>query len=142
MNLLAPISSIMTKNVIAINPDDNLVMIGDIFKNNKIHHIPVVRHKTLLGMISKHDFDLYMKGLSSRYDGEFQRQIVPQAIMESSKVKDFMTEHLAKVESTDRINVAVEVFKLNRFHALPVVDDGELVGIVTVHDIINTLAKD
>jgi CBS domain-containing protein len=141
MNLLAPISSIMTKNVIAINPDDNLVMIRDIFKNNKIHHLPVVRHKTLLGMISKYDFDLYVKGLSSKYE-DFNDPIVSQTIMESRKVKDFMTEHLAKVESTDRINVAVEVFKLNRFHALPVVDDGELVGIVTVHDIINTLSKE
>jgi CBS domain-containing protein len=141
MNLLAPISSIMTKNVIAINPDDNLSMIREIFKNNKIHHLPIVRHKTLLGLISKHDFDLYVKGLSSQYE-DFDDLMVRETLMESRKVSDFMTEHLAKVESTDRINVAVEVFKLNRFHALPVVDDGELVGIVTIHDIINTLAKD
>lgn len=141
MNLLAPISSIMTKNVIAINPDDNLAMVRDIFKNNKIHHLPVVRHKTLLGIISNHDFDLYVKGLNCKYD-DFDDRLVSETLMESRKVKDFMTEHLAKVESTDRINVAIEVFKLNRFHALPVVDDGELVGIVTVHDIINTLANE
>jgi Mg/Co/Ni transporter MgtE len=39
--------------------------------------------------------------------------------------------------------VAVEVFKENILHALPVVDvDDELVGIVTVHDIINMISKE
>ncbi len=138
MNLLAPISSIMTKNVIAINPEDNLEMVKEIFKNNKIHHLPIVRHKTLLGIISHHDFENYVKGLSANYEDRF----VNETLMKTHKAAELMTKHLAKVESTDRINVAIEVFKLNRFHALPVVDNDELVGIVTVHDIILALSNE
>jgi acetoin utilization protein AcuB len=138
MNLLAPISSLMTKDVIAINPDDNLAMVQEIFKNNKIHHLPVVRHKKLLGLISSHDFDNYVKGLSANYADRF----VNETLMKTHKAKELMTERLAKVESTDRLNVAVDVFKLNRFHALPVVDNDELVGILTVHDIIVALSQE
>jgi CBS domain-containing protein len=135
MDLLAPISSIMTNHVIAINPEDDLALVKDIFSKNPIHHIPVVRHKTLLGLISHHDFENFVKGLSANYEDRF----VNETLMKTHKAKDIMTQRLAKVESTDRINVALEVFKLNRFHALPVVDDGELVGIVTTHDIILAL---
>jgi CBS domain-containing protein len=38
--------------------------------------------------------------------------------------------------------VALEIFNLNRFHALPVVDDGELVGIITPFDILKALSEE
>jgi acetoin utilization protein AcuB len=138
MNLLAPVSSIMTTKIIALNPDDTLDMVKDIFDKNNIHHIPVVRHNTLLGLISKHDFENFHNGLSTQFEDRF----VNKSILQLHKAKEIMVEKLAKLESTDRINVALEVFSLNRFHALPVIDNGELVGIVTTHDIIKTLAKE
>ena len=136
MNVLAPVSSIMTRKVIAVNPDDSLAMVKAIFDQNNIHHIPVVRHNQLLGLISKQDFDHYFRGLSTNFEARF----VNATLLEVHKAKDIMVEKLAKLESTDRIDVALEIFALNRFHALPVVDDGELVGIITTHDIIKTLA--
>ena len=36
----------------------------------------------------------------------------------------------------------LEVFKTNRIHALPVEENGELVGIVTTYDIICALAEE
>ena len=53
-----------------------------------------------------------------------------------------MTTGLAKLEPDDRINVALDVFCVNLFHALPVVKDNELVGILTPFDIIKTLAEE
>jgi acetoin utilization protein AcuB len=138
MNLLAPVSSLMTTHLIAVNPDDDLSIVKEIFEKNRIHHIPVVRHKTLLGIISSHDLENYEKGLSASKEDRF----INDTLMRVHKAKDIMTTRMAKVESTDRLNVAVEVFKLNRFHALPVVDNDELVGILTVHDIILALAGD
>ena len=135
MNFLAPVSSIMTTKIIALNPDDTLDMVKDIFDNNNIHHIPIVRHNTLLGLISKHDFENFHRGLSIHFEDRF----VNLAVMKTHRAKEIMTEKLAKLEPSDRINVALDVFALNRFHALPVVENGELVGIVTVHDIIKAL---
>ena len=58
------------------------------------------------------------------------------------EVSDIMTKNLAKVETTDSIRTVLEVFKLNHFHALPITEDGYLVGIVTTFDIINAIAEE
>ena len=54
-----------------------------------------------------------------------------------------MKKQLAKVEPTDSIRTVLEVFKLNRLHALPVVENGnDLIGMITTHDIIIALAEE
>jgi acetoin utilization protein AcuB len=50
---------------------------------------------------------------------------------------DIMSREPLKIESADTIGLAADIFRANALHALPVVDDGELVGIVTSHDLLN-----
>ena len=52
------------------------------------------------------------------------------------KVRDVMTKKLATLEPTDKIGSAAELFLLNRFHAVPIVVNGDLIGIVTSFDIL------
>ena len=58
------------------------------------------------------------------------------------QVSYIMTKGMAKLESDSRINVALELFKENIFHAIPIVEKDVLVGLVTTYDIINNLAND
>ena len=53
-----------------------------------------------------------------------------------------MTKGLVKLELTDRINVASDIFYKNMFRALPVVENDKLVGIVTTYDIIRVLNEE
>lgn len=136
MNLLAPVSTIMSKHLITVNPEDSLMEVKKKFEDNNIHHLPVVRYTQIVGMISSADIMYFLKGYSLNDEDKF----IEQARLKAFKAKDIMTEKLAKVEVTDPIRTVLEVFKLNRFHALPVLEDGELVGIITTHDIIKKLA--
>lgn len=138
MNLVAPVSSIMTKSLLTVSPDDPMHVVKEIFDNNKIHHIPVVRLKKIVGIISKSDFLSYYTGLSRHFEDRF----INETLLQLHKAEEIMTKKVAKVEPDDHIAVAVEVFKENILHALPVVEDGELVGIITVHDIIKMISKD
>ncbi len=138
MNLVAPVSSIMTKSLFTVSPDDPMRIVKDIFDNNKIHHIPVVRLKKIVGIISKSDFLSYYTGLSRHFEDRF----INETLLQLHKAEEIMTHKIAKVDPDDHIAVAVEVFKENILHALPVVENGELVGIVTVHDIIKMISKD
>lgn len=138
MNIMAPVSSIMTSKLITVNPKDKLADVKAIFDKNRIHHIPVVRHKKIVGLISKTDLLFFLKGAVSEESNE---RYLNDIRLKNYFAEDIMTKGLAKLESTSRISVALEVFKENLFHAIPVVDEEELVGIVTVYDIITELSN-
>ncbi len=137
MNAFATISTIMTSQLWTVNPEDNLLVARDLFNAHHIHHIPVVRFRQIVGLLSKSDFDCYVAGMKGVHEGAgFETKLG------HVKVEDLMTRRLAKLESDDRINVALEVFSLNRFHALPVVDKDELVGIVTPFDVMKAMLNE
>jgi acetoin utilization protein AcuB len=135
MNVLAPISTIMTSKLLTVNPDDSLMVVKEIFDQHKIHHIPVVRFKRIEGIVSKTDFLHFLRGFKSNEMDKF----IDETRLRSWKAEEIMTKGLAKVESTDPIRTALEVFLVNRFHAIPVVDNDELVGIVTTFDVIKAI---
>lgn len=139
MNIFAPISSIMTdhKHLITVDPEDNLLKVKEIFDTHKFHHIPVVHFREIVGIVSRSDFEYFMGGASHYEEDRF----VNELRMERTLVSEIMVKRLGKVAPDDRINVALEVFMVNRFHALPVVEDGELVGMLTPFDIMNALSK-
>ena len=138
MNVKAPVSSIMTKDLITVGPKDSLSKVQEIFEGHNIHHLPVVEFKKIVGIVSKTDFMAFLRGAGQN---EMDR-LINETRLRSYKAEDIMTHGLAKLEPDDRINVALDIFKMNRFHALPVVQDNELVGIITTHDIIRALAEE
>lgn len=50
-----PISKIMTTNVIALTLNNSLLDVEQLFKSYKIRHIPVVRNKDIIGILSLTD---------------------------------------------------------------------------------------
>lgn len=130
----------MTKNLVTVDPNDALKEVKAIFDERNIHHIPVVRYKKIIGIVSRTDFDQFSHGFKKGHvSGE---DLIHTTRLETWKVKDIMTEGLAKVDSKEPIRTVLGLFKMNRFHAVPVVDNDELVGIVTTFDIINALAAE
>ena len=138
MNLLAPVTTIMTKNVVTVNEKDNLVKVRELFDTNKFHHIPVVSGRKIVGIISKTDFLHFMRGFTKNDEDRY----VNESRLKVYRAEEIMTTGLAKVEASDRVNVVLEVFKENLFHAIPVIDGEELVGIITTFDIIRAVADE
>ncbi|HRD79934.1 MAG TPA: CBS domain-containing protein [Saprospiraceae bacterium] len=139
MNILAPVKSIMSSKLITVNPEDKLSRIQEIFDQNNIHHLPVVRFKEIIGLVSKTDFLHFIRGFNQNEEDRF----VNEARMRAYTAHDIMTTGLAKLNPNDRINVALELFMVNRFHAIPIVAEGnELVGILTTFDIIKAVSQE
>jgi CBS domain-containing protein len=55
--------------------------------------------------------------------------------METELVQDWMTPNPITVTSQTTLMQAIRLMEHESVHHLPVVDDGELVGIITEHDI-------
>ncbi len=129
-----PITHIMTKNVHTVNINETLKTVSDIFNSEKIHHLPVTNGKEIIGIISSTDFSRLNFG--SLYDQSGSSQT---AVLDSLTIEQVMTHHPTVVNSTDSIKEVAEVFAQANFHALPVVENENLVGIVTTTDMIKFL---
>ena len=127
MDFTSPVSQYMSTKLITLAPGDPVSMAVELFRKNRIHHILVVRHKQLLGIIST--FDINLRGA---HDSSFLNE----------KVENVMTKGMATLDPSDRLNVAIDLFTENLFHAIPVVDKDEVVGILTTHDIMKALTQE
>lgn len=136
LNILDKVSTIMSTNLITVHPKDTLLDVKKIFDNNRIHHIPVVEFKKIVGIISLTDLLHYERG----YQNIPYKDVFENSRLKAYAVGDIMTTGMAKLEPGERIDVALEVFKENLFHAIPIVENDELVGLLTTHDIISALA--
>ncbi len=116
-----PVHSIMSTNLITVTPTTSLVEVREIFMNHKIHHIPVVEDKKLVGILTT--YNLWLK------------EIKPEEYSHKT-AGEYMSRKVVKVQQSDKIGTAAELFLDNRFHALPVVDDQNLVGLVTSFDVL------
>ncbi len=131
-DLNIPVSEIMTKKLITVTPKDNLKLAYSIFKQHRFHHLPVVRYKELVGIFSKADMLLITHG--SNNPGSPTKE--NEEIYNNTLIEDVMITKMATLAPDQSIRVAAEIFKENLFHSVPVVENGELVGLVTTHDLL------
>jgi CBS domain-containing protein len=128
------VAQIMSTPVITVGPNDTMSEVQDIFRKNNIHHIPVVDDGKVVGIISKSDYYRLLHGFTL-----FKTQKSEQyndAIMRSLLAGEAMTRQVATLAPGDSLEMAVGFFRENLFHALPVVDKGRLIGIVTTFDLL------
>jgi CBS domain-containing protein len=137
MKQRSPISTIMTKNVITLNSTDTLEKAERLFKKNKIRHIPVVSGDKIIGMLSYTDL-LRISFADAVYDDEDE---VETTVYNMFSIEQVMAKNLIHVNSNTTIKEVAEILSKKEFHAIPVVDDGKLMGIVTTTDLINYLLK-
>jgi CBS domain-containing protein len=117
-----PLSSIMTREVVTVKPDDSLDRVREILFTGRFHHIPVVKGKVLVGIVTSYD----LVRLGKNFDE-----------LGKITVEEVMTRKVATLEAHEKIGAAAQVFLENLFHGLPIVNEKkELVGIVTTHDVL------
>jgi len=126
-----PISHIMTKTVVTANENDDLKTVVEQLRKNAIRHIPIVRGKDVVGIISRTDINRLTFG--ALFEGQ---EGADEAILDMLTISQVMTSKPKTVSSDTIIRDLAEIFVKEDFHALPVVDNGQLKGIVTTTDVV------
>ena len=130
------VSKIMSTELITVNQTNNLVDAEKLFKEYSIRHIPVVSGEDIIGMLSL--TDLLRITFVDDYSSEDN---VDTTVYSMLSIEQVMVKNLVSVKSTQTIKEIVEILAKNEFHALPVLDNHKLVGIVTTTDILNYLLE-
>ncbi|UKJ06325.1 CBS domain-containing protein [Solitalea lacus] len=136
MKKLDSVSQIMTKSVVTVSEDDGLQEVVKLLKTHSIRHIPVVKGQEVSGIISRTDIDRLTFG--SLFDNQDSSE---DAILEMLSIGQVMTSKPHTVTPEMSIKDLAEIFTNEEYHALPVVKNGELVGIVTTTDVIRYLLE-
>jgi len=137
INITAPISTIMSTNLKTVLGRDSIAKAKEIFDNHKIHHLPVIGFNTVRGVLSKVDLITFLRGsLRNRTD-----DFLEETRLKSWKVDEIMTPNFVALNKNDSVIKALEIFASNEVHCILIQEEEQLVGILTPHDIILSLAK-
>lgn len=127
------ITAVMTKNVVCVSPQQDLLDVKRIYEKKEFHHhIPVVENDKLVGMVSLLDFMYHISGagLSDDY-----------AVYKKLKVRDIMTPNPFYLTTDANIEEVATVLTEGNYHAVPILENDKIVGIVSTADIIKHLLK-
>jgi len=118
------ISEVMNQNPISIEPTASLLDCAKKMVQKRVGSLLIVQNKRLVGFIANDDI-LWA--------------LVKKTKSDLSKIKaiDIATKKIATAKPTDNLEEAIKKMKQLRFRRLPVIQNKELVGIVTIRDILN-----
>ncbi|WP_298327548.1 CBS domain-containing protein [uncultured Dokdonia sp.] len=137
MKKRTPVSSIMTSNMITLHKTDSLEHAEQLFKNHSIRHIPVVDGKNIIGILSY--TDLLRISFADAIDED--EQDVDTIVYNMFTIEQVMAKKLVTVTTDTTVKEVAEILANKEFHALPVLQEGSLVGIVTTTDLIQFLLE-
>jgi acetoin utilization protein AcuB len=135
MNNIA-VKHCMTRPVTKIDADASLEDALDLMLDTGRERLPVVHRDRLVGMITRGDL------LAARPSaGTTLSRAEVLTRMDEIPVSDVMARSLIAVSPETTAASAVALMAIHRISGLPVVEDGELVGIVTETDFFRAKAR-
>ena len=123
----------MTENPVVATPGERLKDVARTMLRNGFRRLPVVSEGKLVGIITSTDF---INLLGSDWAFNHMKTGNVKEIT-NVRIKDIMKEDILTVEMGTSLYDVVEIMTKNNVGALPVVDNGKLVGIITEKDVVS-----
>ncbi len=126
----------MTTEVITLSPDQTLLKAMNIIQQKRIRHLPVVQGGKVVGIVT--ELDVRRAGAS---DSTSLSIFELNYLLDQIKVSSFMTKKVITVSPDEPIETAAKIIYDHKIGALPVVDQNQLVGLITSSDILETFIE-
>jgi CBS domain-containing protein len=130
------VRELMTTDVATIGRNDELTIGDDIMKMKRLRHLPVVEEGRLVGMLTQRD--LFHAALSTALDFGEKAQ---KGFLKTVVVKEVMTDEVLTIDPGADVKEAARLLIEHKIGCLPVVENGKLVGLVTVTDLLRVVAS-
>ena len=117
---LQTVRDVMTTNIEYCTPLDNVFEVAVKMKEMDVGVIPVVDDGRLIGLIT--DRDIVVRGIAEKRSGSYQ-------------VTNVMSENLVTVTPETTVSEAAALMAEHQIRRLPVVENGNLVGMVSLGDL-------
>ena len=115
------VREIMSTGVAKATPDNTLVDIAAMMRDKDIGSLPVVENGELKGILT--DRDIVVRAIAEGQDPS------------TATVQEVLSQDLESVQADDDVKQAADLMASRQIRRLPVLEDGELVGMVSLGDI-------
>jgi acetoin utilization protein AcuB len=113
----------MNKNPVTVEPTETLAQAEAKMNSGNFRHLLIVKDRKLVGMLSDHDIRQH------------------QGHLKDTRVTGAMSDDPITVTPDLAMEDAAEIMLEKKIGALPVVDKGELVGIITTTDMLEAFVE-
>ena len=120
------VKDIMTKALISVEPGTTVFQVAKMMEQGGIGAVLVKKDGTTSGIITDRDFAI---------------KIATQKLPLETPVDKVTSYPLQTINSSETILIAADQMSSKKIRKLAVVEDGNIVGIITSTDLVNQLAK-
>ncbi|MGH3087327.1 MAG: CBS and ACT domain-containing protein, partial [Rubrobacteraceae bacterium] len=124
----------MAREVATLGPEASVAQAWQLCRERRVRHIPIIEDGRLVGLVS--DRDLRDASPVRKTGDGGEENVFGWACM-----RDIMSGEPVTIGPLDTIEHAAREIYERRIGCLPVVDGGELVGIITSSDMMRTLIE-
>ena len=130
------VRELMMKGPVTLKCDDILDLANDVMSLGRIRHLPILDNGKVVGILSQRDLFhsalVAALGLSPK-----QRKELLKAI----SVREVMSAPVVTIAPDSRVAEAARLMLAKKIGCLPVVEQGNLVGLLTESDLLRCVAE-
>ena len=131
------VGRIMHTHIVTIPPATPLIKAKDIIAEKRINHLLVVdKNGELIGLVSDRDVKQSWASPATTLSVHELNYLLSQMTVEMIMVKKIIS-----ISPGTTIERAARIMQENRISALPVMEGGKLVGIITTNDVMEVLLR-
>lgn len=126
----------MTDTVIHVSPDTTVAQAADLMKEKKFRRLPVVEDGKLVGLVTEGtlaDAKPSKATSLSIYEMNY--------LLNKTSLKDVMVKKVITINPKASLEDAIYLMMTNKIGVLPVLEDDQLVGIITDKDVFKTFLE-
>ncbi len=116
------------RDIISISPDASVLDAIKLMADKGIGALVVIDGGDLRGIVTERDYA--------------RKVIIKGRASDTTPVADIMTADVITASSQQTVNECMEMMTSKRCRHLPVVDDGELVGMISIGDLVQAIIAD
>ncbi len=128
------VSDVMTPNPVTISPSNSLRTAKRLMEEGNFRRLPVVEGGRLVGIITDRDLRLALNSPLVLRDQWYDSYLLDHMTVESC-----MTPEPVTIAPEEPITSAIRTLLERKFSGLPVVRDSQVIGIITVTDLLRFL---
>jgi len=130
------VRDLMTTEVVTLQETDTLLDASLIFVRSTLRHVPILRGKQLVGVVTERDVKRFTPSVLSGITPNEYNQL-----METTPLSKVMTRNPLTMKPDEPVRGAARTFSTQKIGCLPVVESGEVVGILTTTDMLKLLGR-